>query len=114
MPPRLCPAPSLLGPLRDQVLVGAGQAAQLGDGTPPCLILVAPAPRRAERQPGHLGQQVAAAAGDLPQLGHCGGLVLGQGTPPGVSRGDAVQPGDEEAVSVRSRAVSAHLARIEY
>jgi len=45
----------------------------------------------AEREPGDLGQQVAAAVGDLPEFaGRGGGLVLGDGAPPGMPRGDGV------------------------
>ena len=69
----------------------------------------------AEREPGDLGQQVAAAAGDLPEFTRRGGaLVLGAGAPPGMPRGDGVQPDREHPVSSGSGMIASHHARIEH
>jgi len=94
MPRSLGPSAASLDPLRDQVLVGTGHPAQFRYGLPQLHVFRALALGRSERDPGHLGQQVGAAFGDLPQLRRPGSLLgFGQGAPPSVPPGDAVQPG---------------------
>jgi len=115
MPPELGPVPSLSHPLRDQRLIGASQAAQVGHGLALLEVLLALAYSRADRDPGNLGQQVGAAAGDLPQLCRPGGfLVLSQAAPAGMTPGRAGQLGHDQPVRVRSEAITSHLARVEH
>jgi hypothetical protein len=107
-------APSFLDPSRDQALVRASQAAQFGHGLPAQLILLALAFAGAKREPGGLGQQVGAAACDLPQFRRSGGLLrLSQAAPPGMPPGGAGQRGSRQLVRTRSRAIPGHPARIE-
>jgi hypothetical protein len=65
--------------------------------------------------PGDLGQQVGPAVSDLLKFRHARGFLgLVHGTPPGMALGDARQPGDEQAVGVRSGTITSHLANIEH
>jgi hypothetical protein len=55
-------------------------------------------------------QQVRTVAGDLTELGHRrGDLGFGGLAPAGVPLGDAGDPGYQEPVTVRSRAIMSHL-----
>jgi len=79
------------------------------------LVLGSSALGRAESQPGDLGQQVGAVAGDLPQF-RCPVRLFGfgRGVAPCAPPGDTGQPGYEQAVRVGSRAITCHLVRIEH
>ena len=107
------PAPSLCSPPGKQGLVGAGQAEQLHG--PASERLIQPALGRALQDAGDLGEQIRAPDRELGQLGDRGGLLIrGQITPPGVTPGGARDLGDEDAVSIGSASILAHLARIEH
>ena len=62
----LGPAPSLIRPLWDQRLAGTGQPAQFRHGLRLHQVLVALALGGVKCDPGDLGEQVGAAACDLP------------------------------------------------
>jgi hypothetical protein len=107
--------PSLLGPLRDQRLISARQAAQLCHCLRLRTVLLALGLACAEHDPGDLGQQVGTAVRYLPELGYRGdGLVLVQGAPPGMPLGGAGEPGHNQAVSSRAGTIMCHLVRIEH
>jgi len=101
-------------PLRDQVLVGTGLDAQPGGEPGPGLVEVALT--GAEQDACHFGQQVTAASGYLPELGHGRtGLGLGQRSPARVPVRDTRQPGHKQPASIRSTTmILIHLARIEH
>jgi len=102
-PRGLGPAPSPFCPLRDLIDVGARCGAQQRHGLSLGLVLRALALGGAQRDPGHLGQQVAAVAGYLLRFGYSGGPVgFGHGAPPGMAGGRAGQPGHDQPVSFRS------------
>ncbi len=95
------PAPPLGDPGRDRLQVGAGLAAQTCGLA--CERLIRLALAGAVEEPGHLGEQVGPAAGELAQRGHCGTLLGGgEIAPLRVMARLAVQLGDEEAVSLRT------------
>ena len=95
------PAPSLLDPRRDRGGVGPGLAAQHRGLAGERLIRLSLA--RALEDPGHLGEQVSASGGKLPEFGHCGGFLVGGQVPPLRPPARlAVDLGDEEPVSLRA------------
>jgi len=86
-----CPPPPFLDPSRDRVRVSAGETAQPRDA--PGQRLIKSTLRCALQDPGHLGQQVGPAAGELAERGHRGGLLVdGEFTPPGPSPVMSQQP----------------------
>ena len=70
------PAPSLLDPRRDRLRVSARLAAQRGRLAGERLIELALA--GALEDPGHLGEQVSAAVGELAQRSDRRGLLVGR------------------------------------
>jgi hypothetical protein len=65
--------------------------------------------------PRDLGQQVATAAGGLPQFRRPGGpLSLGQAAEPGMPVSHSRQAGGKQPVTVGSGAIMSHLAGIEH
>jgi hypothetical protein len=69
---------------------------------------------RAEREPGDLGQQIAAVPGGLLQLCGSGGFLgFCQAAPPGMPEGDARQAGAEQPAAAGPVMILSHLARIE-
>jgi hypothetical protein len=71
--------------------------------------------REPELDSGFLSEQVSPPGGHLAELGSARSLLgFGQAAPAGVAQGDTVQPGHEDPVTVRSRAILSHLARIEH
>jgi hypothetical protein len=86
------PAPSHLDPARDRVQVGAGRNAVAGGGLG--LQVLDGSPVIADEQACHLGEQVAAVTGYLPQFCHRGGCLCLRRLPPGgVPPGRAGQAG---------------------
>jgi hypothetical protein len=69
----------------------------------------------AECPPGDLGQQIVAAAGDLPQFGRSGRCAgFGQAAPAGMADGGAGDLRHEQPVTAGSEVIMSHLTIIEY
>jgi hypothetical protein len=69
----------------------------------------------AEQDTRHLGQEVWAVTGYLPQLWHRGVRLVPRRLPPGrVALGHTYQVGGEQPVRVSCAMISNHLARIEH
>jgi hypothetical protein len=106
-------AAAYLDPGRDCFRVGAGQAAQPRGPAGERLIQLAL--MRALKDAGDLGEQVTTSGRELGQLGYCGGfLVCGQVAPFGAVAGGAGEPGNKNAVGVRSETILGHSDRIEH
>lgn len=87
-----CPPPPFLDPSRDRLPgVSAGETARPRDA--PGQRLIKSTLRCALQDPGHLGQQVGPATGELAERGHLGGLLVdGEFTPSGPSPVMSQQP----------------------
>jgi hypothetical protein len=111
----LGPFPPDLGPPRDQRLVGSGHDVELGDGRGPGSVLVTIALGCADLDAGHLGQEIPALLGHVPELvGTLGLLGLSQVAPASMTAGDAAEAGDEDSVLIRVMTILSHSFRIEY
>jgi hypothetical protein len=108
------PAPALAGPLLDQVLVSASQAAQLSHGLRLGVVLIALSLCCAKCEPGDLGQQVRTVR-EFAQLRPSGSLLrLGQAAPASMTPSRGGKPGHEQPIAVPSRMIVGHPERIEY
>jgi hypothetical protein len=106
---QLAPFAADVGPSRDQVFVGACQAAQAHDLLRASLLVLTLAFRKPELDPGFFSEQVRPPDGHFAELGRARGFLgFGKTSPAGMTPGDSGNPGYEQPVGIRAGAVSGH------